>query len=295
MNFNQLQAFYMVAREGSFTAAAARLNISQPAVTRHVRELESLYRLRLFERTGRGVVLTEAGKMLLSFAQRIFSLASDAELTLHSMAHLKSGRLEVGTSRTAGTYYMPEILFAFKQRYPGVVVSLHSQNSEWVVDQILGLNLDVGVVVMALKHKHLVIRPFAEEQLVLMVPPGHPWARRQAVDARELNGKPLIMREKGSGTRNLILSELEKSAISPNVTMELASNEAIKQAVQQGVGLALVPRKIAVLEIQQGLLKALPVRGAELTLSFHVVYHKDKEVSPFIQAFLEVLEDRARG
>ena len=292
MNFKQLNAFYLVARQASFSRAAKKLSISQPAVSKHIRDLERFYGVRLFERSARKTILTESGHTLLSYAQRLFTLAQEAEVALESISGLKSGRIEIGTSRTVGTYYIPPIAVAFKQKYPGVTLSVHVENSQWVLDQIMAFELDLGILGIRPSYENLTVLPFAKEKLILAVPPGHPWAKRKAVKFSELQNQPLIIREKGSGTRRLIESEMVKLRVRLRVTMELGSNEAIKRAVEQGAGLALFPPSVAASEVRRGLLKTLRVHGAELALSFNVVYHRDKEPSPLVQAFLMVIEEK---
>ena len=286
MNFNQLHAFYAVTQNDSFTKAAKHLRISQPAVTKHIRDLETSYGVRLFERTTRKINLTEPGRTLLSFAHRIFTLTAEAELSLKSVAGLKSGRMEIGTSRTVGTYYITPFAVAFKKAYPGVTLSIRIENSQWVLEQILNLQLDLGVVGVHVKNDHLVVLPLVEEELFVVIPAGHPWARRKSIFAQELNNEPLIMREKGSGTRELVETELASIGVKPNVTMELGSNEAIKRAVEQSVGLALLPPTVVQTEINQGVLKSLRLKGVQPVLAFNIIYHKDKASSPLVQAFL---------
>ena len=292
MNFNQLNAFYVVAQEGSFSKAAKKLSISQPAVSKQIRDIEHFYGVRFFERTARRTALTETGQTLLSYAQRIFPLVHEAEDALEAILGLKSGRIEIGTSHTVGTYYLPPIVVAFKQKYPGVSLSVHIENSQWVLDQILAYQIDLGILGIEPKNENLVAFPFVKENLILAIPGGHRWAQRRTVTLAELSDQPLILREKGSGTRRIIESVLEKWGVKPRITMELGSNEAIKRAVEQGVGLALFPHAVAAREIEQGTLRALVVREAELALSFKIVYHRDKQSSPLVQAFLEVIAEK---
>jgi DNA-binding transcriptional LysR family regulator len=134
MNFNQLLAFYVIVRERSFTRAAKNLAISQPAVTRRILELEQTHKVKLLERTSRRIALTEQGKLLLSYVERMVALADEAEVALQSMAGLKSGRIEVGTSRPVASAYLSSIAVAFKQKFPGVVPAIHVENSQWILD-----------------------------------------------------------------------------------------------------------------------------------------------------------------
>ena len=261
-------------------------------MSKQIRDIEHFYGVRFFERSAQKTILTETGRTLLSYAQRIFTLSSEAEVALESIAGLRSGRIEIGTSRTVGTYYIPPIVVAFKQRYPGVTLSVHIENSQWVLDQILAFQIDLGILGIEPKNKNLVAFPLVKENLILAIPVGHRWAQRRTVTLAELSEQPLILREKGSGTRRVIESVLKNWGAEPRITMELGSNEAIKQAVEQGVGLALFPRAVAAREIEQGTLRALVVREADLALSFYIVYHRDKHSSPLVQAFLEVIAEK---
>jgi len=293
LNFNQLHAFYVVAREGSFTRAAELLSVSQPAVTRRILEIERSHGVRLLERTSRRVVLTDQGKLLLSYVERMVTLAEEADLAIKSMAGLKTGRIEIGTSRPVASYHLSSIAVSFKQRYPGVVPSIHVENSQWILNEVLGFRVDIGIVGIKPRHPDLVVFPFLREELAIVVPAAHKWAKRKAVLLTELDGNPLILREKGSGTRSLIELEIAKAGIKPVVEMEVGSNEAIKRAVEMNLGLAILPPAVVDEEIKEGLLKALPIKEPSLALSFYVIYHKEKRSSPLIHAFVEVLREEA--
>ena len=140
-------------------------------------------------------------------------------------------------------------------------------------------------------HPDLIVMPFFDEQLVIVVPPNHAWAKRKALKLEELDGKSLIMREKGSGTRELIDSAFDKLRLKPVIAMEVGSNEAIKRAVEGNLGLAFFPPSVVDAEIKQGVLKALNITGLRLALSFNVIYHREKNSSPLIGAFIEVLKE----
>jgi DNA-binding transcriptional LysR family regulator len=291
MNFNHLLGFHVVTREGNFTRAAKRLSISQPAITRRILDMERLYGVRLLERTSRRVLLTEHGHLLLSHVERLIALADEAELALKSRAGLKTGRIEIGTSRPVASYHLSSIAVSFKQRYPGVVPSIHVENSRWILNEVLAFRLDIGIVGVKPKHKDLIVFPFLDEELVILVPANHPWAKRKTVMLKELQDKPLILREKGSGTRGLIESEFNAAGIRPVVAMEVGSNEAIKRAVENNLGLAILPPAVVGAEISEGLFRILRISGTRLALSFHVIYYKDKRSSPLIHAFVEVLKE----
>ena len=291
MNFNQLLAFYEVARQRSFTRAAQSLSISQPAVTRRILEMERAHDVKLLERTSRNVTLTEPGKVLMSYVERMVALADEADVTLDPSPDSICG-IEIGTSRPVANAYLSAIAVAFKHRFPGVVPVIHVGNSQWILEQVLGLRLDLGIIGMKPRHPDLIVSPFFDEQLVLVVPPHHSWSKRKSFKLEDLKDQPLIMREKGSGTRELINSALDKVGVKPAIAMEIGSNEAIKRAVEGNVGLAFFPPSVVDAEIKEGVVKALKISGARLELSFNVVYHQEKRSSPLIRAFIEVLKEQ---
>ncbi len=229
MNLNQLRVFHAVAKGGSFT---------QPAVTIHIRELERYYGVRLFDRGGRRVKLTDAGQTLFEYAQRIFTLAEEAEHALENARSLRAGRLQILGSLTVGAYYLPPVINLFKAKFPEIHVTLSVDNSQRVVERIAGLREDVGILSGPVRDERLVVRPFLEDELVILVPPGHAWSTRRGVSLHELGEQPLILREPGSATRALMEERLRQAGIHPRVSMELGSNEAIKRAVEMGMGVA---------------------------------------------------------
>lgn len=289
MNFNQLHAFYVVAREGSFSRAAEELSISQPAVTRRILDMERLHGVRLFERTSRRVVLTDQGKLLLSYVERMIALNEEAELAISSMAGIKTGRIEIGTSRPVASYRLSSIAVSFKQLYPGVVPSIHVENSQWILNEVLAFRLDVGIVGIKPRHRDLILFPFYEEELSVVIPSGHRWANRTTIALTELGDNPLILREKGSGTRGLIEREFKKTETKALIAMEVGSNEAIKRAVENNLGIAILPPAVVKEEVREGVLRSLRIRKPGLSLSFYVIYHKEKRSSPLIHAFVDVL------
>jgi DNA-binding transcriptional LysR family regulator len=292
VNFNQLFAFYEVARQRSFTGAAKNLAISQPAVTRRILEMERAHNVKLLERTSRNVVLTGPGKVLMSYVERMVALAEEAEISLKSTVGLKTGRIEIGASRPVASAYLSAISVAFKKRFPGVVPVIHVENSHWIFEQVLAFRLDLGIIGLKPRHPDLIVSPFFDEALVLVVSPTHPWANRKSFKLEELTGQSLVMREKGSGTRELIDSALDKLGAKPIIAMEIGSNEAIKRAVEGNIGLAFFPPSVVDAEVKQGEMKALKISDVRLELSFNVVYHQEKRSSPLIRAFMEVLSEQ---
>lgn len=294
INLNQLKVFHAVAKRGSFTEAARDLSITQPAVTIHIRELERYYGVRLFDRAGRGAKLTPVGQTLLEYAQRIFALTEEAEHALENASELRAGRLRIIASLTVGAYHLPPVINLFKSKFPEIQVTLSLDNSQRVVERIAELHDDVGFLSGPVRDERLVVRPFLEDELILVVPPDHAWAMRRSVSLHELGDQPLILREPGSATRALVEERLRQAGIRPRVSMELGSNEAIKRAVEMGMGVSLLSGTIVRREAEAGLVRLLRIREKGLTRLFQIITHRERQRSRLIAAFLDVAGDAAR-
>jgi DNA-binding transcriptional LysR family regulator len=272
----------------SFTEAAHRLGISQPAVTQQIRRLEQSLGLALFDRVGRRIAVTDAGATLDAFAQRIFHLLDAAREALENLTGLNTGHLEIGASRTAGAYYVARLLDGFKRRYPGVRVSLSVSNSETILARVLDFGLHAGLIAGPSENPHLVSLPVIRDRLLAILPPGHRLARQSVVDLDDLGGCPLILREPGSATRRLIEQAFHARGLAPVPSMELESNEAIKSAVADGIGVGILARAAVAEELAAKRVIGRPLRKP-LHLDFSVVYHRDRTLSPVVAAFLALL------
>ncbi|HEV8441789.1 MAG TPA: LysR family transcriptional regulator [Methylomirabilota bacterium] len=295
LNLGQLRVFEAVTRAGSFAGAARRLGVTPPAVSLQIRQLEEAHGVRLFDRVRRRVRLTAAGQTLEPYAQRIVALAADAERALGETRRFATGRLRVVASGTSAAYYLPPLLTEFRRRYPGLRIHLDVENSQRVRERVLSLEDDVGVLGVETPHPDLVFELLAEDPLVVIVPPGHPWARRRRLSLAELIGQDLILREPGSASRQLVERRLLRLGAGRLPAMEIASNEVIKRAVEMGNGVSLMSAAIVRREVEAGHLRALPVRGERLARNIYLVYHRERRESPLIQALLKVARELGRG
>jgi len=283
-----LETFHLVARLQSFTEAARRLGISQPAVTQQIRRLERSLGQRLFDRAGRGITVTEPGQTLDGYAQRIFHLVDAARDAMDNLAGLRTGHLRVGASRTAGAYYIADLLDRFKALYPGVRVSLSVGNSEAILAKLLDFSLHMGLVAGPCDSPHLVSRPLIRDRLHAILPPGHRLANNRVVTARDLHQYPMIVREPGSATRRLIEQAFADRGLTVTVAMELESNEAIKSAVADRIGLGIMAHAAVAQDLSTKRLIARPLRPP-IYLDFSLAYHRDRSASPVVAAFLLLL------
>ncbi len=283
-----LSTFHLVARLGSVSRAAHELGISQPAVTQQIRRLERSLGLALFDRIGRRIVVTDAGRTLDTFAQRIFHLLDAAHEAMDSLTGLRTGRLDVGASRTAGAYYIAGLLDRFKQRYPGVQVSLSVGNSESILAKVLDFSLHAGLIAGPCDDPRLVSLPLIRDRLFVALPPGHALGEKRVISIQDLRGYPLILREPGSATRRLIAEAFQARGLDAAPSMELESNEAIKSAVNDGIGVGILARAAIAQDLAAGRLIGRPLREP-LYLDFSLVYHRDRTASPVVAAFLALL------
>jgi len=241
VSLRQLEVFLAVARAQSFRRAAETLHLSQPALSQHVAELERALGARLLDRLGRRVALTEAGRIVEDHGLRVFSTLASAREAIGELGGVSRGSLVVGASTTPGIYLMPALMSAFERAYPGVSIDLRIGNSRLVEEQVRANDLDLGVVGgHGLGPGEECLAAGLLDDLVLIVPPAHPWARGARLDPARLERERLLTREPGSATREVTERALLRAGVKLGRTMELGHTEAIKQAVMAGLGVAFV-------------------------------------------------------
>jgi len=260
-NLRLLRVFLAVARQGTITRAAADLGLTQPAVSRAIRDLEHQTRATLLERTPSGVRLTEAGHALLAHARVIFAEARAAEEDLDALAGLAQGTLRVGGSPTIVTYVLPPLLAAFHARYPGVELRVTSAPSRVVARMLAERDVDVALVETPIEHPRLRAVTWAEDEMVLVAAPEHPLAARPRPAPASLAHELLVIREPGSGTFDTIMRALRAHGVAPQRRLEVDTAEAIVQLVAAGVGVAIISRCAAANALALGRLVVLDVPG----------------------------------
>jgi DNA-binding transcriptional LysR family regulator len=296
MTLRQLEVFLAVARARSFRRAAEALHTSQPALSQHVRELEQELSTRLLDRLGRGLALTDAGRLLEEHAYRVFATLTSAREAIGELQGLKRGSLLVGASTTPGIYVLPGVVGVFRQRYPGIDLSLRIANSRLIEERVRTNELDLGVVGgHGLGPSEECLAAGLVDELVLVVAPTHRWARRREVAPDQLAGEPLLMREEGSATRRVTERALQQARVAYRPAMELDHTEAIKQAVIAGLGVAFVSMHAVHGEVAAGRLRALRLRGLRIQRHFHVIHNEARLLPASARAFLEVLEKRGQA
>jgi len=293
MNFNQLKAFYFAVKFGSYSAAAEALYITQPAITKQIQQLEATYGIKVLNRFGKKMVLTDAGEALYDFADKIFQMESQAEERLRDYQQRKSGRLRIHASESFGAYYLPFIINMFRKKYPNIHISVNIFPNQEVIENTIKLENDLGFTSYPLEHKKLVIQEVLEDQLVLIVPPSHPFSRLKLLNPQKLDGQSVIMHEKGSATRDIVDAFIQKNNLSVSITLELSNNEAIKRAVEEGAGVSLISEHVVSEEVKRKKLKSVPLTDPTMKRKFYLIHHKDKYLSHPLQMFLYMVNQWA--
>lgn len=293
MNFHQLHIFNVVAKHRSYSKAAAELYLSQPTVSVHLQKLEQELGMELFEQLGRNIYLTDAGRMLFIYTQKIFALAEEAERALEELQGLHKGRIRLGAGTTPGIYYLPHLLGQFKNDYPGIELILDVANSSEIEKKILANHLDLAVIGERPSEGDLIAEPFRTDHLVMILSPSHPLLKQDNITLEDLARQRFIMREPGSGTRKAIEDAFAREGIHLRVAMEYGSTDGIKHAVAANLGISIVSELAVKLCEQTGLVVVREIPEIEIKRDFSLVYHKDKHLPPLVQTFIKATKDYA--
>jgi len=290
LELGQLEAFVQVAALRSFSRAAEVLRLTQPSVTARIQSLEHELGEELFERGGRGTRLTDAGAVFHPYAERILQTIREGRDALDEVRSLQAGNLRLGSALTVCTYVLPRVLHAFHQRHPGVEVSVRSGRSEQVLTMLLNDEVQVGLV-RSLVHPDVETVGLYKDEVILTTNPQHPFARSGRVSIKDVAAQPVILFDRGSSYYGLIHSFFRQAGVVPTVAMELDSMEATKRMVEEGLGIALLPRVCLERELAQGDLVEVTISDAPaLARQIALVYRRRRKRGRTVQAFLEVLE-----
>jgi DNA-binding transcriptional LysR family regulator len=290
VDLRQLLTFRTVVDKGSFSQAAEELEVSQPAVSFQIRALEERLGHRLLDRSGRRVRVTEAGEVVYRYARRMVGLEAELEREMGEIGTRISGRLVLGSSTGPGEVLLPRLLGAFHEAHPEVKVSLVVSDTQTVCERVLDDELELGVVGAARAQRGLVFEPFVRDELVAIVPPGHPLAGRGSVTLEELAAEPMLIQQEGSGVRSVVESALRENGVRDRdlrVAMELGLQQSVKAAVLDGYGITVISRLAVERELADGSLVALALEGAGLERSFFAVRHAGRTPKRVTQAFVD--------
>ncbi|MCL6612644.1 MAG: LysR family transcriptional regulator [Peptococcaceae bacterium] len=295
MNFKQLEAFLWVAELQSFTKAARQLYMSQPAVSFQIKALEEDLQVSLFQRGDKRVMLTEAGRLLYPEAKQMLRHYHKIKAGLDDLKGLKTGHLVVGASTIPGEYLLPLLIGGFKEKYPGIQITLKVAGSGQVGRWIREREIDMGITGAPVDGEGIECVPWLQDQLVLIVPPSHPWANINAVKVSDLKNESMIMREQGSGTRRTLEQKLGEHNIALEKipqAMELGSTRAVITAVEAGLGVSIVSRCAVREALELGRVKEVQIVGLDLSRYLYQIRYNQGMGGFAIEAFTEFINDR---
>ncbi|VFU09399.1 LysR substrate-binding domain-containing protein [Methylocella tundrae] len=294
MTLEQLRIFVAVAERQHMTQAARDLNLAQSAASSAIAALEARHDAKLFNRVGRRIELTEAGRIFLDEARSVLAQAESAERALREINGLRRGALTVQASQTIASYWLPRHLVAFHGAYPLMEIKLTIGNTAQVAAAVEQGAVEIGFVEGAIENEHLAAAPVARDQLALVVGPEHPWAERSGLDASELIRGDWVLREKGSGTRSVFeaaLMQLGVDARALRVVMEMPSNEAVRAVVEAGLGATALSASVAAPSLEAGLLRQAPLDLPDR--AFYALSHRERSQSRAAKALLAIIGQSA--
>jgi len=278
MNLDYLKAFYVAANCKSFSQTAKILHLSQSSVSLQIKQLEEYWDFQLFERTTKKISLTPAGAILYTKVEKLLSLLNETENELKELKSIVHGDLKVGASLTIGEHILPFILADFKKMYPQVDMSLKVYNSEQIVEKLLHHEINLGFIESMLSYPSLTQIPFAEDELIIITSPHSKFTESSDITIDELLHFPFVIREKGSGTRQVMEDTLRKNQVDPeqlNIIMEFEQTETIKSAVEAGMGLSIISKSAVRKELAQKTLIQLKIDGLSLYRKFYMIYQEE--------------------
>src|SRR6267378_2277059 len=294
VTLRQMRVFAAVARHLSFTRAARELHLTQPAVSQQVKLLEEEVGMPLFEKLGRKVQLAAAGAELLRYATQTIELMREATEALAAMRGLKRGVLKLGAVSTA-KYFAPSLLSAFTPAYPEVTIKFAVGNREEIIKQLAANEIDLVIMGRPPRELETVAEPFAKHPLVIIAPPAHPLSGKRRIPLKQLASEQFIIREEGSGTRASMERVFRERGVAFRTSMEVSSNETIKQAVMAGMGISFISSHTIGLELAAGKLAILDVVGLPIVRDWYVIHLRDKKLSPIASAFRAFLLQQGAG
>jgi DNA-binding transcriptional LysR family regulator len=292
MEDHKLKVFCTVAETRSFSKTSEIIHLTQPAVSLQIQALEEIYETKLFDRSSSTVTLTPAGEILYKYAKEILGLYANVEKVIGEITGLVKGSISIGASSTIGNYLLPGVITDFKKAHLKIKIHLLVGNTKRVVDMLNSGSIDVGLVEGEVSRQKMVVEKLIPDELLLVVPSHHPWAKKKDIPISELTKEPFIFREGGSGTRQMIEMFLSKYGISPNnmkVAMVLGSTEAIKEAVENGLGVSILSRWAVRKELKYGTLQLLRIKEERVNRDFSLIVNKSSVSSHAVDEFLTYL------
>jgi DNA-binding transcriptional LysR family regulator len=293
MEDHKLKVFCTVAETKSFSKTSEIIHLTQPAVSLQIQALEEKYESKLFDRSSSTVTLTAAGELLYKYAKEILGLYASAEKAIGKHTGIAKGSLTLGAGSNIGNYILPSVITDFKGAHPKIKIYLHVSNTKRVAELLNSGNIDLGLVEGDVSRQKIIMKKLLSDELLLIVAPEHPWANRKEVSLSEVVKEPFIFREAGSGTRQIIEKFLGRHGVTPHdmkITTILGSTEAIKDAVENGLGVSIISRWAARKESKYGTLRLLGIKEEKMARDFSTIINKNSVSSNSLDEFLSFLK-----
>lgn len=289
MTLRHMKIFVVVCQESSITLASKKLFISQPAISTAIKELEDYYGVKLFDRISKKIFLTEVGKTVLNYALHITSLFDELETTIRNSDTI--GTLRIGSSITIGTHLMPNYIKQFSTKYPHIQTFVTINNSDIIEQLVLDNKLDFALIEGVVHSENLISTNFLDDELAVVCGLDNPLIEKGNISIKDLETQKFLMREKSSGTRELAESILLLQGFSMIPIWESASTEAIINGVSQGIGISILPLRLVQDSIEEGKIKKLNVLDINFKRQFHIIYHRNKFLTPASVEFLKLCQE----
>ena len=298
MDFWQLTIFCKVVELKSFSKAAEAIHLSQPTVSSHIKDLEEHCGFRLLDRLGKEVLPTKSGELLFTYAKRLLSLRDEAESALSQFRGVTRGSLTLGGSTIPGGYILPKVIGGFAASHPEVKIALIIRDTQEIADGILKGDVELAVTGAPVVDPMILQEPLFEDDMRLIVPTGHPWAKRKSIPLEMLKTEPFVTREEGSGTLKSLDKSLSDAGFNPselNIAARMGNTVSVCEAVKCGVGVSILSTLAVERDIQSGLLAAISIAGVDLRRDFYLTRHKKRTLSPLAKAFAAFLKESHKG
>lgn len=293
MEDHKLKVFCTVADTRSFSRASEIIHLTQPAVSLQVQALEEMFETKLFDRSSNTVVLTPAGEILYKYAKDILNLYASAERAVGGITGLVKGSITAGASTTIGNYLLPTIISEFRKVNPKIKIHLLVGNTKRIIEMLKGGVIDIGLVEGEVSKYKIMMEKLVSDELTLIVSSKHPWAKLSEVSMLELAKTPFVFREDGSGTRQVIEDYFSRNGLSPqnmSISAILGSTEAIKEAVENGIGVSILSRWAVRKELRYGSLKTLRFKEGKMSRDFSLLFNKNSISTYSVDTFLSFLK-----
>lgn len=291
MNFRKLKIFFETAKCLNMTKVAKSMYISQPSISQAIAELESDLDVKLFDRIGKRLYLTHEGEVYFEYSRRILNLYEEANSTIRSSKEGQKGKIVIGASTTIGIYILPELIKEFNELHKNIEISLIIENTQLIEELIMENKVDIALVEGHMKSDELEILGVGNDELIFIANPSNPIFSKKKITLKDLEDEKFIMREAGSGTREIVENYLINRDCNYDIYMELGNTEAIVRIVETGLGIACVSCKAIEERLKEGLIREIKIEDVNVSRELYLVYHKDKFISKNLEIFIDEIKN----